>query len=691
MPSFRRPNLRAFATVALAAVVAAALLMGPVLLFGAFALRTTLIDLNTRNDADRQETADLAAAVIERGMAARGDLLSVLGARDDFADALARKDTVALQQMLAPSVAGLTDVLTVGALDESGKVVARYPVDPTVLGQALGDRDYFQSAIKTEGRVVGSVVTSRLDPSLVVVPMAVAIRQGGELRGVVVLTLRPAALLEELGKVQNTNGREVVVVDANGATIASTTKRPALTKLGLPSDKVGQVTVDDHVRAFVAAKVDGTGWKLYVLDDTAVIYAAQRKLTNELGLPLMGAILAAGLLAAILAAGWTLLSRSRAQLRLANAQLTEMNTNVQAATRAKSDFLANMSHELRTPLNAVLGFSDVLLEQLRPSITDRQARYLTNIHAAGAHLLELINDVLDLSKVEAGRLVLRPELVTLPTLLEPVIASAAQLATDRGVRFEVPDVPTGTALVDASRVRQVLLNLLSNAVKFSQKDGSVRLIVTSQGPDLRFEVIDDGVGIPADKRDRVFGVFERLHEGVVEASGTGLGLAITKKLVELQHGTIDFESEVGRGTRFWIDLDDVMVEAGAVGPRVLVVDDDAGDAELLATAVREAGHRAEVAPNAALALAAIARSLPTAVILDLRLPDRRGDEVLRMLKADPHTAHIPVLVVTVEDDDGHLRPLGAADHMTKPVDRARLRRWLAQVAAGGGAFARAAG
>jgi signal transduction histidine kinase len=451
------------------------------------------------------------------------------------------------------------------------------------------------------------------------------------------------------------------------------------------------VDVDGTSRAYVSATVPATSWTVFVLDELAVLYGAQRELSRELGGPLVLAVLVAGLLAALLAAAWTIVMNGREKLKLANASLHDMNQQVQAATRAKSDFLANMSHELRTPLNAVLGFSDVLKEQLGPTITDRQSRYLTNIHSAGQHLLELINDVLDLSKVEAGRLVLRPELVTLPTLLEPVIASTAQLATDRGVRFEVPDVPTGTALVDAARVRQILLNLLSNAIKFSRDRGEVRMHVNVHDGDLRFEVIDDGVGIPPDKRDRVFGVFERLHEGVVEASGTGLGLAITKKLVELQHGTIDFESEVGKGTRFWIVLEDVMVEASIVGPRVLVVEDDAHDAELLATVAREAGHRVEIAPNATAAMNAIARNLPTAVILDLRLPDRRGDEVLRALKSDPDTARVPVLVVTVEDDDGSVRPLGAADHMTKPVDRARLRRWLAQVGAGGGSLARVAG
>jgi CheY-like chemotaxis protein len=206
---------------------------------------------------------------------------------------------------------------------------------------------------------------------------------------------------------------------------------------------------------------------------------------------------------------------------------------------------------------------------------------------------------------------------------------------------------------------------------------------------LRFEVVDDGIGIPVAEQGRVFGVFERLHEGRSDAPGTGLGLAITKKLVELQHGLIDFSSIEGEGTRFWITFEDVMVEA-SVGPRVLIVEDDPSDAQLIGALVREAGLRVEVAPTANGALAAIARSVPTAVILDLRLPDRRGDDVLRSLKADPRTARIAVLVVTVEDDDGRLRLLGA-DHMTKPIDRERLRRWLTAVGAGGGVLARVVG
>jgi len=301
MSRFRRPDLRAFATVAAAAVIAGALLMGPVLLFGAFALRTTLIDLNTRNDRDRQETSALAATVVSRGIASRNDQLTVLVARDDFADALARRSTSELNAILAPSVAGFADIATAVVIDPKGTVITRYPVDPTTTGQSLADRDYFIGATRSDDVVVGGVVTSRFDPTLVLVPLAAAVRQGSTLLGVAVITLRPAALLGELSKVQTSEGRELLLVDGTGATVASTAQRKALSPTGLPRGTVGIATVDGTSRAYVASPISGTNWTLYVLDELAVIYAAQRKLSTELGLPLMAAILAAGVLAALLA------------------------------------------------------------------------------------------------------------------------------------------------------------------------------------------------------------------------------------------------------------------------------------------------------------------------------------------------------------------------------------------------------
>ncbi|HEX9495184.1 MAG TPA: ATP-binding protein, partial [Candidatus Limnocylindria bacterium] len=348
----------------------------------------------------------------------------------------------------------------------------------------------------------------------------------------------------------------------------------------------------------------------------------------------------------------------------------------ESATRAKSEFLASMSHELRTPLNAILGFSALLGEQLGASLSDRQNRYLANIRDAGEHLLELINDVLDLSKVEAGRIELRPETVSLQALVEPVLASTSNASKLRGVTFD-SRIHDGVAVnVDPARVRQVLYNLTSNAVKFTPPQGRVALLAEVRGDELHFEVSDTGIGIPAEKRDRVFGAFERLHEGISDAPGTGLGLALTRRLVELHGGSIDFTSTEGHGSTFFVDLP-VAVSDVIATERVLVVEDDARDADLIVALVAQIGLGVEIARTVDTALAAVRRAPPIAVVLDLRLPDGRGEAVLRAVRALPE--HIPVIVVTVEDDEGKSRPLGADEHLTKPIDGVRLVKWLTDV------------
>ncbi|MDQ2913927.1 MAG: ATP-binding protein [Chloroflexota bacterium] len=339
-----------------------------------------------------------------------------------------------------------------------------------------------------------------------------------------------------------------------------------------------------------------------------------------------------------------------------------------------------MSHELRTPLNAIIGFSELLQEQLASSLNDRQKRYLGNIRDAGGHLLALINDVLDLSKVEAGRIELRPETILVQALLAPVLAATREAARRQNVEFGTANNDDRTVHVDAGRVRQILFNLLSNAVKFTPAGGRVTLAVTAEGGALDIVVADTGLGIPLEKQDRVFGTFERFHEGSLAAQGTGLGLALTKRLVEIHHGTVDFTSREGAGTTFHVHFPDVVVDVQTTR-RLLVVEDERGDADLVIALALTHGLSAEVAASVEEATAAIVRSRPSGIVLDLRLPDGRGETILRLLKADPITAPIPVVIVTVEDDEGRSLSLGADDYLTKPIDRPRLERWLARVAA----------
>jgi len=373
-----------------------------------------------------------------------------------------------------------------------------------------------------------------------------------------------------------------------------------------------------------------------------------------------------------------LLSRGFRRLARHQRALAVANTELAAASQAKSEFVANMSHELRTPLNAILGFSDLLDEQLGAQIAERQRRYLRNIHDAGGHLLALVNDILDLSKVEAGRVELRPELSSLGALLEPVVAAIQPAAAARAVAFEVDASDPSPLWVDPGRVRQILLNLLSNATKFTLAGGTVRLDARLDGRDLLLVVSDTGIGVPADRQDRMFGIFERPNEGRSDASGTGLGLALTKRLVELHGGSISFTSVADEGTTFSVRLPDV---SGAViaGERVLIVEDERRDADLIVALAGGHGLRSEVVRTVAAALASIRTEPPIAMVLDLRLPDGRGEAVLDAARLA--TPPIPVVVVSIEDDDGRARGLGADDHLTKPIDHGRLSGWLSDVAA----------
>jgi len=243
------------------------------------------------------------------------------------------------------------------------------------------------------------------------------------------------------------------------------------------------------------------------------------------------------------------LERSRRELALARDEAV-------AANRHKSAFLANMSHELRTPLNAIIGFSEVLLEKIFGSLEAKQEEYLRDVHESGKHLLSLINDILDLSKVEAGRLELSPSSFALPATIENVLVLMRERAARRGITLGIDlDPALGEVVLDERKVKQVLINLLSNAVKFTDEGGRVTTRARVRGDRVALCVEDTGIGIPPEERVLIF---EEFRQGQASAQrkveGTGLGLALTRRLVELHGGCIRVESEMGRGSVFHVDL-----------------------------------------------------------------------------------------------------------------------------------------
>jgi signal transduction histidine kinase/DNA-binding response OmpR family regulator len=370
----------------------------------------------------------------------------------------------------------------------------------------------------------------------------------------------------------------------------------------------------------------------------------------------------------------------------------------ESANQAKSGFLANMSHELRTPMNAIIGYSEMLMEDAEDEGNHEAASDLKKIHGAGTHLLSLINDVLDLAKIESGKMEVYLETFEVQRMVDDVVATIDTLVKKNDNRLEVEiDEAIGEMRADVTKVRQALLNLLSNAAKFTH-EGEIRLVVQGEkGKDsdwIELSVSDSGIGIPPEKIDHVFDEFSQADETTTrDYGGTGLGLPISRLFCQMMGGDITVESAVGEGSTFTIRLprevaDETKGSAAAaqalpaVIPKpgeesvVLVVDDDPNALDLLGRTLQEAGVRVVTASEGPEALK-LARTLqPAAITLDVLMPGMDGWEVLRQLKADPATQDIPVLMVTMTNDRALGYALGATEFLTKPVQRAQLVQLL---------------
>jgi signal transduction histidine kinase/DNA-binding response OmpR family regulator len=381
-------------------------------------------------------------------------------------------------------------------------------------------------------------------------------------------------------------------------------------------------------------------------------------------------------------------------------QLGRLYEQLAAASQHKSAFLANMSHELRTPLNAVIGYSEMLQEIAEDEGLAQLLPDLAKIRDAGRHLLRLINDILDLSKIEAGRMDLYLEEVDLADLIEEVRVIVAPLAAAAGNRFEV-DAPTalGAIHTDRTKLKQSLLNLLSNASKFTQ-NGRITLEVSARSGELSFIVRDTGIGMTEEQLGRLFQAFSQADASTTRRyGGTGLGLAITKRFCEMLGGRITVESEPGVGSAFMIMLPpapspeiSASPEATTVPMRdaldrravVMVVDDDESARDLLAGIVRREGYQVIEAADGEAALALARTHHPDIITLDVLMPRIDGWAVLAALKSDVELNDIPVVIVTVLADRGIALSLGAAEFVTKPVDRARLATVIRQNVLGAG-------
>jgi signal transduction histidine kinase/ActR/RegA family two-component response regulator len=379
------------------------------------------------------------------------------------------------------------------------------------------------------------------------------------------------------------------------------------------------------------------------------------------------------------------------QLELANSELELAIEEARNANQAKSAFLSSMSHELRTPLNAILGFAQILAADNLPTTPEQKKEFAGHILKSGRHLLTLINEILDLAKVEAGALTLSMEPVGLAEILAECRSMIEPLAAQRGIRVLFPAAGDVRVQADRTRLKQVLINLLSNAVKYNREGGGVTVDCVAAGPErLRLSVQDTGMGLRPDQVAALFQPFNRLGQENGVQEGTGIGLVFTKRLVEMMKGEIGVTSSPGVGSVFWIELSTAgeampvkaapaLPETGAAAAMpglepslILYIEDNPANLRLVQEVV---GFRADLrllaAPDGHAGLALAHTHRPAMILMDLNLPGMSGFEVLAQLRRDPDTAHIPVLALTANAMPRDIErglSAGFARYLTKPID-----------------------
>lgn len=411
-----------------------------------------------------------------------------------------------------------------------------------------------------------------------------------------------------------------------------------------------------------------------------------------------GVIIIGVLIVSFLLAGK--LSDALAQAEAAKQEALDARDAAESANRTKSTFLANMSHELRTPMNAIIGYSEMLIEEAEDLDLKELTPDLQKIRSAGKHLLALINDVLDLSKIEAGKMTIFIEEFRVPEMIQEVVSTIQPLVekNSNSLILQCP-ADAGIMRADLTKVRQTLFNLLSNASKFTERGTitlSVRRITTPGGDRIAFSVADTGIGMTEEQLGKLFQSFSQADASTTRKyGGTGLGLVISRKFCQMMGGDITVESKYGEGTNFTAEIpaivQPVVVESpkapgapkvGMVGGKrlVLVIDDDHDAADILKRNLVKTGYEVIVAHSGAAGLELARKMKPAAITLDVMMPGMDGWSVLSALKADSATSSIPVIMVTMLQDRQLGFTLGASEFLTKPVDQDKLHLVLSKYA-----------
>ncbi|MBF0239688.1 MAG: response regulator, partial [SAR324 cluster bacterium] len=408
--------------------------------------------------------------------------------------------------------------------------------------------------------------------------------------------------------------------------------------------------------------------------------------------------------AVVLSDKLSLITHKARQFEILNRQLHEMTAKLQqakdhaeTANHAKTQFLANMSHEIRTPLNAIIGFGGIVLKKAKEyDLPGDILQYMENIRTSGQNLSELINNILDLAKIEAGKLEILTGPLNLKLLIQGIYHINKATALQKGIEFTyeiAPDLPS-VIITDRTKLNQILMNLLSNALKFTPEGKSVMLVVSCNMDWLTFQVVDQGIGIPEEKLELIFENFEQIHDIPDDFQGTGLGLSITRVLVDLLGGEIQVESQVGKGSTFSVFLPltkgafDMKASENSFSDlhffsdnKVLLVEDNLMNQEMMMVLFRDLGIEPVLAKNGHEAISAVRQEIPDLILMDMQMPGMDGLEATRIIRQYPRFQQIPVVAISahafVEQQKSALEA-GINDYLIKPVDHAMLMPVLAK-------------
>jgi signal transduction histidine kinase/CheY-like chemotaxis protein len=495
-------------------------------------------------------------------------------------------------------------------------------------------------------------------------------------------------LTRDLREIPGVSGAENYVLDGNGRVLASTDPaRPVGRMLGFggPLGSSRNQSGDRGGRYVDETALSNATWRIVLTAPDRALFASVSGL--RLWLPWL-ILIGFGLVSLVALVLGRRTLRAAERVGDANALLERLKLDAEKANDAKSVFLSRTSHELRTPLNAILGFGQLLS---MGELDERRSGYVQRIITAGSHLLDLINEILDISRIESGELTLSPEPISVGAVINDAVDLVTPIATARAIEINV-ELEGGPywARADLQRLKQVLLNLLSNAIKYNRDGGRVDVGVTQNGDVVAVQVSDGGPGIAPELLAKLFQPFERLGAERGPVEGTGLGLTLSKGMIEAMGGTITVQSTPGTGTCFTVQLPAVAPPAHSAvdlpsraethtrdaKQAVLCIEDNPSNLTLI-DQVFSMRPQIELltAVQGTLGLELAREHLPGLILLDLNLPDIKGTQVLARLKADPRTQDIPVVVVSADASDGQVERLaaaGAETYLTKPIDVRKL-------------------